>query len=127
MRPFPDCGDTALWLDGPIDYWKSADRAAKYTTEGHRLAQRVADEPGDGYEVGFRSYEEGFRTHLFRGTGSPNPRAVAAFDVLIAAARAEKDRIVRALTASPSGEGTGWFATSPISGSVFKAPREVQE
>ncbi|MCD4853266.1 hypothetical protein LN996_20805 [Arthrobacter sp. AK01] len=156
VRLFPDYADSVLWLDVPISYeltglteglvhelrdweqfyyesltrdftWKSADRTVNYTTEGHRLAQRVADELGDGYEVEFRSYEENARTHRFRGTNGPNPRAVAAFDVLVAVARAEKDRITRALKASPSGEGTGWFATSPISGSVFKPPREVQE
>ncbi|MGO4147573.1 hypothetical protein AB4Y77_21055 [Paenarthrobacter sp. YAF11_1] len=156
VRLFPDYADTAIWLDGPIDYsltglpqglvhelrdweqfyyesltrdftWKSAERAARYTSEGHRLAQRVADELGDGYEVEFKPFEENARPHRFCGTKAPNQQAVAAFGALIAAANAEKDRITRALAACPPSEGTGWFATSPLSGRVFRPTRSEQE
>ena len=155
VRLFPDYGDTVLWLDGPINYdvtdltddlvnelrdweqfyyesltpgfnWKSSDRATKYAAEGHRLAQRVADELGDGYEIEFRSYEENARTHRFRGAQSPNPRAVAAFDALTAAFRVEQERISRARAATARGEGTGWYASSPLSGNVFRPPSSGQ-
>lgn len=156
VRLFPDYGDTALWLDGPIDYsltrlpeglvhelrdweqfyyesltrdftWKSAETAARYTAEGHRLAQRVADELGDGYEVEFWPSEENARPHRFCGTRAPNPQVVAAFDALAAAAHAEKERIARSLAYAPPGTGTGWFATSPLSGSVFRPMQAEQE
>lgn len=156
VRLFPDYGDTALWLDDPIDYsltgltgslvkelqsweqsyyaslsqdlvWKSADLASRYTSEGNRLAQRVADELGDGYEIEFRSYEENTRPHRFCGTKAPNQQAVAAFDALVAAARAEKDRISRAVADDTPGTGAGWFASSPLSGKIFGPTRTEQE
>ncbi|MET3902528.1 hypothetical protein [Paenarthrobacter sp. 4246] len=155
VRLFPDYGDTVLWLDVPISYevtglteslvhelqdweqfyyesltrdftWKSADSAVRYASEGHRLAQRVADELGDGYEIVFRSYGENAQTHRFRGTRVPNPQAVAAFDALVAAAHAEKDRIALALADAPPGTGTGWFASAPGSGSIFKPTQAKQ-
>ncbi|ASN20651.1 hypothetical protein [Arthrobacter sp. YN] len=156
VRLFPDYGDTALWLDGPIDYsltglteglvhelrdweqsyyesltrgftWKSAESAARYTAQGHRLAQRVADELGDGYEIDFTSYEDNARPHRFFGTKAPNPQAVAAFDALTSTSRAEKERVARALADAPPGTGTGWFATAPLSGSVFRPTQKKQE
>ncbi|MGR0160125.1 hypothetical protein [Paenarthrobacter nitroguajacolicus] len=156
MRLFPDYGDTALWLENPIDYsltglpeslvkelqsweqsyyasltqdlaWKSADLASRYTSEGNRLAQLVADELGDGYEVEFRSYEENARPHRFCGTKAPNQRAVAAFDALVAGVRAEKVRISRAVANDIPGAGTGWFASSPLSGKIFRPTRAELE
>ncbi|MGJ3191334.1 hypothetical protein FQP90_13445 [Paenarthrobacter nitroguajacolicus] len=156
VRIFPDYADTVLWLDRPVDYelagltpsleqelkdweqfyydsltrdfaWKAPDLPSFYAAEGNRLAQRLADELGDGYEVQFTPYEENAVARRFRGTKSPNSRAVAAFDALVAAARAEQDRISRALAAHPPEEGTGWFAASPLSGNVFKPPRAGQE
>ncbi len=156
VRLFPDYGDTVLWLDVPIEYsltglteglvqelrdweqfyydslardftWTSEGSAAKYTAEGLRLAQRVADELGDGYEVEFKPYGDNVQARRFHGTKAPNAIAVAAFDALAAAAHAEKERISRALAAHPPGEGTGWFATAPRSGSVFRPTRAEEE
>lgn len=156
VRFFPDYGDTVLWLDVPIEYsltglteelvhelrdweqfyydsltrdftWKSTERAAKYTVEGQRLAQRVADELGDGYEVEFKPYGENAQARRFHGTKAPNATAVAAFDALEAAEQAGKEGAFRALAARPPGEGTGWFATAPLSGKVFRPTRAEPE
>jgi hypothetical protein len=156
VRLFPDYADTVLWLDVPLGYevtglseglvdelkawelsyyaaltpdtsWKSADLATRFTEEGNRLAQRIADELGPGYEIEFRSYEEGAPTRRFQGTGAPNATAVAAFTALVTASRQEQSRISDALEAAGQGETTGWYAFAPRSGNVFKPPQAGQE
>ncbi|MGO4493022.1 hypothetical protein AB4Y86_13180 [Arthrobacter sp. 2YAF22_2] len=157
VRMFPDYADTVLWFDDPVDYdlagltqglvrdlrvweqsyyesltpdldWKSAELARRFTVEGNRLARRVADELGDGYEIEFTSYEKNVPARRFRGTGPAlNARAAAAFDGLAAARGAEQDEISRARTAEQRGENTGWFAYSPLSDTVFKPPRAGRE
>ncbi|MGG5170554.1 hypothetical protein ACQR35_00030 [Pseudarthrobacter sp. J1738] len=157
VRMFPDYADTVLWFDDPVDYdlagltqglvrdlrvweqsyyesltpdldWKSAELARRFTLEGNRLARRVADELGDGYEIEFNSYEKNVPTRRFRGTGPAlNARAAAAFDALAAALQAKQDEISRARTAAQRGENTGWFAYSPLSDTVFKPPRAGRE
>lgn len=156
VRIFPDYGDTVLWFDGPVDYdvakltqaleqelraweefyyqsltpdfaWKSSELASRYAAEGNRLAQRLADELGEAYEVQFRPYGENAQTRRFRGGLASNPLAVAAFDALAAAAREDQHRIARALASAPTGTGTGWFATAPVSGSVFRPPQAGRE
>lgn len=112
VRIFPDHADTVLWFDGPVSYedtrlrselvaelqawdlsyykaltpefeWKSADLARRFTAEGNRLAQMLADELGQEYEVEFESYEPGAQARRFRSTGPAlNKAAEAAFDRL---------------------------------------------
>ncbi|MFJ6534593.1 hypothetical protein ACIQH5_00045 [Paenarthrobacter sp. NPDC091711] len=156
VRLFPDYGDTVLWLDLPIDYeltslpedlvdelrawelsyyasltpeisWKSAALATRFTEEGNRLAQRVADELGPGFEIEFRSYQEGVPTRRFRGVAAANATAVAAFTALVTASRDEQSGISNALASSGQGETTGLYAYAPRSGSVFKPPPAGQK
>lgn len=149
---FPDYAGTVLWFRDPVGYdlaqlsgglvhdlarweqsyydaltpnigWKSADLARRFTAEGNRLAQRVADELGDGYEIEFASYEEDVPTRRFRGKGPAlNLRASAAFDALAVAVKAEKEETYRARAAARRGESHGWVAYSPLSNTVFKPP-----
>ncbi|SEJ71099.1 hypothetical protein SAMN04487917_110113 [Arthrobacter sp. yr096] len=156
VRLFPDYGDTVLWLNLPIDYeltglpgdlvdelrawelsyyasltpeikWKSAALATRFTEEGNRLAQRVADELGPGFEIEFRSYEEGVPTRRFRGIAAANATAVAAFTALVTESRDERLRISDAVASSGQGGITGWYAYAPRSGSVFESPPAGQE
>ena len=156
VRMFPDYADTVLWFGDPVDYdltgltqglvsdlqawersyyasltpdfdWKSPDAAHRFTEEGNRLAQRVADELGDGYEIEFSSYERDVPARRFRGTGAPNARAAAAFDVLAVAVRAGQVEVSRARAAARRGDPPGWFAYAPLSDTVFKPPRAGQE
>ena len=154
---FPDYADTVLWFGGPVDYdragltqelvhdlrnwersyydsltsgqeWKSTDLARRFTLEGNALAQRVADELGDGYQIVFRSYEQDAPSRRFRGTGPAlNPRAAAAFAELAAVLRAEHDEVSQARAAARRGESPGWFACAPLSGTVFEPHRAGQE
>jgi hypothetical protein len=152
VRMFPDYADTALWLSEPVPYevsgltdglvreleaweqfyydsltpdedWKSAELARQFTAEGNRLAGRVADELGDGYEVQFRSYEPDVPVRTFRGKRPTlNPRAAAAFGELVADLNAERERLDEAVSAS-GGEGSEWFAVAPLTGVIFKPHR----
>lgn len=152
VRMFPDYADTVLWFGEPIPYgisgltdglvreleawersyydsltpdedWKSAELARQFTAAGNRLAGRVADELGDGYEVQFRSYEPDVPPRSFRGKRPGlNPRAAAAFGELAAALNAERERFDEAVSA-PGGEGSEWFAVARLTGAVFKPHR----
>lgn len=154
---FPDYAGTVLWFHDPVDYdlaqlsdglvhdlsrweqsyydaltpdfgWKSADLALRFTTEGNRLAQCVADELGEGFEIEFASYEEGVPTRRFRGKGPAlNLRASAAFDALAVAVKAEEEEASRARAAARRGESPGWFAYSPLSNTVFKPPQAEEQ
>jgi hypothetical protein len=149
VRMFPDYADTVLWFGGPVPYdesglteglvreledweqsyydsltpdedWKSAELARQFTAEGNRLAGRVADELGDGYDVQFSSYEPGVPPRRFRGARTAlNPRATAAFAELAAALIAEQKRFDEAARA-PGGEDSEWFAVAPLTGAIFK-------
>ncbi len=155
VRIFPDYAGTVLWFRDPVVYdlaqlsdvlvhdlsrweqsyydaltpdfgWKSANLARRFTTEGNRLAQCVADEVGDGYEIEFASYEEDVPTRRFRGKGPAlNLRASAAFDALAVAVKAKKEEASRARAARRE-ENPGWFAYSPLSNTVFK-PTQAEE
>lgn len=157
VRLFPDYADTVVWFGGPVEYdvtglsqglirdlsvweqayyesltpdleWKSAVLARQFTVEGNRLARRVADELGDGYEVEFKSYQRDVPVSRFRGTGpAHNPGAAAAFAALASAMRAEQDEVSHARNAARRVEGTGWFAYSPLSDTAFKPPGSGQE
>ncbi|MEO9248343.1 hypothetical protein ABDK96_11680 [Citricoccus nitrophenolicus] len=154
VRMFPDYADTVVWFGGPVQYdvsglteglvraledweqsyydslttdenWKSAEVARQFTAEGNRLAERVADELGDGYEVQFSSYEPGVLPRRFRGAHPAlNPRAAAAFAELAAALTAEQKRSDNAACA-PGGEDSEWFAVAPRTGAIFKPHRKM--
>lgn len=152
VRMFPDYADTVLWFGGPVPYdesglteglvrelddweqsyydsltpdedWKSAELARQFTAEGNRLAERVADELGDGYEVQFSSYEPGVPSRRFRGAHlALNPRATAALAELAAALTTERARFGNVARA-PGGENSEWFAVAPLTGAIFKPHR----
>lgn len=64
--------------------WRSADLARRFTQVGNLLAQRIADELGNGHEVVFASPESGVPSRMFRATGpAANPLAAAAFEALV--------------------------------------------
>jgi hypothetical protein len=149
VRMFPDYADTVLWFGGLVSYdesglteglvreledweqsyydsltpyedWKSAELARQFTADGNRLAERVAEELGDGYEVQFNSYEPGVPPRRFRGARPGlNPRATAAFAELAAALTAEQERLANVASA-PDGENNEWFAVAPLTGAIFK-------
>ena len=151
VRMFPDYAGTVLWFRDPVDYdlaqlsgglvhdldrweqsyyealtpdfgWKSADLARRFTTEGNRLAQRVADELGNGYEIEFASYEEDVPTRRFCAKGPAlNLRASGAFDVLALAVKTEDEEAYRARAAVRHGDSHAWYAYSPLSHAIFKS------
>lgn len=144
VRLFPDYAGTVLWFSGPVRYedsgltqgliralqsweesyyhsmtpdieWVSAEAAHRFTAEGNRLAECVADELGERYDVGFASYEDGVPARIFRASGpARNAEAVAAFDVLTAARQT-------------GGDGSGWYAWAPLSDTSFGPPRNEDE
>ncbi|MFJ5955955.1 hypothetical protein ACIQC5_08340 [Paenarthrobacter sp. NPDC092416] len=152
VRMFPDYGDTVLWFAGlPVDYevagltealvrslkdweqsyydsltrnleWKSAELAGKYAAEGVRLAQLLADELGEAYQVEFKYFEHQAQVRRFRGGVAANVKAAAAFDALAVAQRLKDDEIARGKASEQTGD-TGWSAYSPQSGKAFKPPR----
>lgn len=96
VRLFPDYADTVLWFNEPIDYdtaklsgtltrelsqwersyydglnrdyeWKSAVLARRFGAEGERMAQRVADELGDRFEIELVVFVEDSPKRKFRG------------------------------------------------------------
>ena len=148
IRLFPDYAGTVLWLDEPISYelsglspelvhsleaweesyyrsltpdfeWVSDGAARDFTAEGNRLAQRLADELGDGYDVSFKSYEDGVPRRIFRSSGAaPNTGAVDAFNKL-STARPVKES---GRAAGPTGNDAGWYAWAPLSDASFPPP-----
>ncbi|MGW9404163.1 hypothetical protein ACWGQ2_09370 [Arthrobacter sp. NPDC055585] len=150
IRLFPDYAGTVLWLDEPVSFevsglspelvhslqaweesyyrsltpdfeWVSDGAARLFTAEGNRLAQRLADELGDGYEVSFKSYEDGVPRRIFRSSGAaPNAAAVAAFNKLNGARPAEAGR--PGSGPRPTGNDAGWYAWAPLSDTAFKPP-----
>ncbi len=148
VRMFPDYADTVLWFDGPVDYaecglserlirdlrrweqgyydalddleWRTPELAARFTKDGTRLAQQVARELGAGFEVEFRSYENGAGVRRFRGKGPGSPEATAAFGQRAADIRDDREQLAR-LKAEDEASGAGdWFAYAPESGAVFR-------
>ncbi|MFJ4027503.1 hypothetical protein ACIPWF_09935 [Paenarthrobacter sp. NPDC089989] len=148
VRMFPDYAETVLWFGGPVDYdrtglaeslvrdlrawedsyyaalapdlgWKSPHEATRFTEQGEHLAQRVADELGDKYEVEFTPYVENAQPRRFHGTKAPNPRAVTAFDVLATKIRIEQNQMNR-LEAEKDGSLTAY---APSSNTIFMPPK----
>lgn len=154
VRMFPDSAGTVLWFGGPVDYelagltpglvhelrcwdqsrgqawtpglgWKSADLASRFTAEGYRLAQCIADELGRGYEIEFTSLEDYVQARRFRGLGPAlNLRAAAVFDARTAAMKVEKE-VTRASARRVNDHG--WLAYSPLSDAAFKPPWAAKE
>lgn len=144
VRMFPDYANTVVWFNGPVDYedsglspdlvlaleaWEQAHYdgltsnftrrpsplAQSHQAEGDRLAARVADELGSGYEV-----EHGYtppRRFRSRHDRSDTP-AAAAFDAL-AAAQPSIDERLAYLIANDKSTGSGWSAHTPLSGGTF--------
>lgn len=157
VRLFPDYAGTVLWFREPVDYdlaqlsdvlfhdlsrweqsyydsltpdlgWKTADLASRFTAEGNRLAQCVADELGDGYEIEFATYEEEVPTRRVCGKGPAlNLRASAAFDALALAVKASEEEASCAQAAALHEESPGWLAYSPLSNTVFKLPQAEEQ
>lgn len=141
LRIFPDYADSVLWLAEPVPYgisgltrelvrqladweqfyydsltadssFRSKELAHEFTVRGRRLAGRVADELGEGWEVEFRSYEPRAAPVRIRGTGvATNPEAAAAFDAMIADLDAGPSASLRA----HESEDGGWSAWAPLS------------
>lgn len=144
IRLYPDYADTVLWLYGPVSYadarlspalsadmetweasyydsldsqqsWKHPQTAAPFSATGRKLAHRLADELGVGFEVDFHSYAPRSVRKLFRSEqSSQNPAAAEAFRAMVAA----EDEL-KAQFAADQGNGIGWFAYAPLSGAVF--------
>lgn len=144
VRMFPDHADTVLWFTGPVDYedsglsvdlvralrdweqasydgvapdveWRSRSLAHAHHTEGERLAARVADELGSGYEV---EYGDGTPRRVRSTRESPGLPAAAAFDLLAAEQRAADERLAQ-LIAEDGGTRADWSAHAPLSGNTF--------
>jgi hypothetical protein len=149
VRMFPDYADTVLWFAGPVDYtecglserliqdltrwelaycdalvdqeWRTPELAAQFTKDGVRLAQQVARELGESFEVEFRSYENGAGVRRFRGKGPGSPTATAAFGQRAAEMRDGRAQLARMKAEDEaSGASGGWFAYAPKSGAVFR-------
>lgn len=150
VRMFPDYAGTVLWFNDPIDYdtaklsedltrdlslweqsyydglngdyeWKSLGLARRFAAQGERLAQRVADELGDGFEIELATFVEDAPIRKFRGRGPAlNRSAAAAFDVLALELKEFEAEVARAQEAARRGENTGWYAYAPLSDTVFK-------
>lgn len=146
---FPDYANTVLWFTEPIDYgtaklsehltrdltrweqsyydgldedyeWKAASLSHRFAVEGAQLAQRVADELGNEFEIELVTFADGIPDRRFRGqTGALNSRAAAAFRVLALEMSEFENAVAQAQAATRRGEDTGWFAYAPLSGSVF--------
>lgn len=144
VRMFPDYAGSVLWFGGPVSYedsgltqqliralplweecyylsmtqdfeWVSAEAAHRFTAEGNRLAECVADELGERYDVEFASYEDDVPARIFRASGpARNAEAVAAFDTLAA-------------TLQTGGDGSGWYAWAPLSDTSFGPRRNENE
>lgn len=95
--------------------WRSPQLAAEFTATGNRLAQRLADELGVGFDVEFHSYEPGAVRKLFR-SGVPATNAGAAV-ALLALVRAEEE--LQARFEADAAVGAGWSAHAPLSGAAF--------
>ena len=144
IRLYPDYADTVLWLYGPVAYadaklspaltadmeaweasyyasldsnqsWKHPMTAAPFTAAGRKLALRLAEELGDGFEVDFHSYAPRSIRKRFRSEQpSQNPGAADAFRAMVAA-----EEEVKARFEADQSDGVGWFAYAPLSGTVF--------
>ncbi|MGW6171859.1 hypothetical protein ACWF5H_00040 [Arthrobacter sp. NPDC055138] len=148
VRMFPDYADTVLWFDGPVDYaecglserlirdltrweqgyydalvdveWRAPELAAQFTEDGIRLAQQVAGELGEDFEVEFRSYENGAGVRRFRGRGPGSPEATAAFGQRAASERDDREQLALLKAEDETSGAGGWFAYAPESGLVFR-------
>ncbi|MBF4992704.1 hypothetical protein ITX31_01075 [Arthrobacter gandavensis] len=159
IRLFPDYAGTVLWLGDPIGYeatgldaglisslqaweesyyrsltpdfqWISPEAARQFTAEGNRLAQLLANELGEDYEISFNSYEDGVPHRVFQSSGTkPNSSAVAAFNTLAAARQARQTASPGTSESRPAGKDDGWFAWSPLADSAFppSSPRNDGE
>lgn len=146
---FPDYANTVLWFTEPIDYgtaklsehltrdltrweqsyydgldedyeWKAASLSHRFAVEGAQLAQRVADELGNEFEIELVTFADGIPDRRFRGqTGALNSRAAASFRVLALEMSEFENTVAQAQAATRRGEDTGWFAYAPLSDSVF--------
>lgn len=154
VRLFPDYADTVLWFNEPIHYgtaklsgtltrelsqweqsyydglnrdyeWKSAGLARIFGAEGERLAQRVADELGDKFEIELVVFVENSPKRKFRGRGPAlNPGAAAVFDSLAIELKEFEEEVARAREATRRGESTGWYAYAPLSNTVFRPQQQ---
>lgn len=149
VRLFPDYADTVLWFNEPIDYdtaqlsdalthelsqweqsyyeglnqdyeWKSAGLASRFSAEGERLAQRVAEELGDKFEIELVTVVEDVPERKYRASGPAlNPQAAKVFDALAVEIKEFEEEVLRAQEATRRGESTGWYAYAPLSNTVF--------
>ena len=156
VRMFPDYADTVLWFNEPIDYatarlsaaltqelsrweqsyydglnrdyeWKSPGLARQFGVAGERLAQRVADELGDGFEIELVASVGDMPDRKFRSNGPAlNPQAAQVFDALAIEIKALEEEVAHALEATRRGESTGWYAYAPRSNTVF-TPRQPKD
>lgn len=154
VRMFPDYADTVLWFNEPINYdtamlsgtltrelskweqsyyvglnrdyeWKSAGLARKFGTEGERLAQRVADELGDKFEIELVTSAVDRPKRKFRGIGPAlNPGAATVFDSLAIELNEFEEDVSLAREATRRGENTGWYAYAPLSNTVFRPQQQ---
>lgn len=148
VRMFPDYADTVLWCGGPVPYsmsglsrklvrdlvaweqfyydalradlvWKSAELSRDFTQQGDRLAARLAQELGEGYEVEFRSYEPGVPARICRESGAArNPCAVTAFDRIVRELGCDADESESSATEHPDADRK-WSAYAPRSGKRY--------
>lgn len=147
VHMIPDCAETVLWLDGPVDYehsglspelirglqeweqsycesldsdleWRSPKAARAFTAVGIDMAGQVADELGDEFVVEFASYDNDAPTHTVRSLGpGSNNAASAAFAEIVARMEAMDECAARIV--ADRGLGAEWAAVAPLSGDVF--------
>ncbi|HJX78732.1 hypothetical protein [Glutamicibacter sp.] len=156
VRLFPDYADTVLWFTEPIDYataqlspalthelsqweqsyydglnrdfeWKSPSLAHRFGAEGERLAQRVADELGDRFEIELLAFVEDVPERKFRASGPAlNPHAAKVFNALAIEIKEFEEEVLRAQEATRRGENTEWYAYAPLSNTVY-TPQQPTE
>jgi hypothetical protein len=99
---------------GPVDY-------AECGLSERLIRDLKRWELGEGFEVEFRSYENGVGVRGFRGKGPGSPAAAAAFSQLTADMRKDREQLARLKADDEvSSAAGGWFAYAPHSGAVFR-------
>lgn len=153
VRMFPDYADTVLWLDGPVDYertalspglirelqawewsyydaldadfnWKSPVDARTFTQTGIDLAGQVANQLGEEFVVEFASYETAAPTHTVQSRRlADNDEAFAAFSAIAAELGAEDERAAQLV--AEGGPNAEWTVVAPLSGTTFSPGKQV--
>ncbi|MFK4730513.1 hypothetical protein ROT00_12560 [Agromyces mediolanus] len=149
VRIMYDYTDSVVWFPDPVDYdasglsaelvaelrawsalyeegldedfhWRSPDYPDRIDRARQRLAHRLGDELGEGFEVEFdvpHGVWFGPRTAHYRSSApATNPAAAAHFTGLARAAAEE-----RAFWEQQPAAAGSWFAHQPLSGEVFSA------